>query len=82
MPADPDQRTAALSIKMDLGSPGICNCMVSCMPVKGLMILTTQHPLAERFRTDPAWLNRFLCTKVLESDTENLGCFLMTIAVL
>jgi hypothetical protein len=78
----PDQRTAALSITIGWGSPGICSCTVSCMPVKGLMILSTRHPMAEMFRTDPAWRKWFSCTKVLEKDTGNLGCFLVTIAVL
>ena len=82
MPEAPDQRTAALAIKMGWDSPGTCNCMVSCMPVKGLIMLSTRHPLAEIFRTDPAWRNWSLCTKVLESDTENRGYFLVTMAVL
>src|SRR5262245_53841087 len=82
MPADPDQRTAALLITMGLGSPGICNCTVNCMPVNGLMILFTRHPLAEIFRTEPVWRNSSLYNKVLESDTENRGYFLVTIVAL
>jgi len=78
MPEDPDQRTAALEIEMGVASPGTCNCTVSCMPVKGLMTLSTRHPLIERFRTDPEWRNCSLCNKVLESDTENRGYFLVT----
>ena len=50
------------------------------MPVKGLMILSTRHPLTERFRTDPAWRKWSLYTKVLENDTGNLGYILVTIA--
>ncbi len=46
------------------------------------MILSTQHPLAERFRTDPVCRNSFLWSKVPESDTGNLGCFLVTITVM
>ena len=60
----------------------MCNWMAICMPVKGLIRLSTRHPLTERSRTDPVWRKWFWCTKVLESDTGNLGCFLVTITVL
>ena len=35
--------------------------MVSCMPVKGLKMLSTRQPLAERSRTDPSWQVRLWC---------------------
>ena len=78
IPCDPHQRTAAFSICRGAASPGMCKSKVTCIPVNGVIMLSTRQPFADRSRMEPLCRNWSRWTSVLGRLTRKRRCLRVT----